>query len=92
MLLNFYYSVLENKQAKRVNGIMAATGDLGIPAPSATTDRERGTLNLIPVPKKVKFTGSSYTLPGKIIFSVADSLKDEAGKYLKNIFSDEQIY
>jgi len=92
ILLNVYYSVLENKQARQMNGLKEATGDHAITVPSATTVREEGTLNLIPVPKKVKFTGGSYILPWKIIFSVADSLKDVAGKYLKIIPSEEQIY
>jgi hypothetical protein len=90
--LNVYYSILENRQSKQENNRRTVSADSVMQSKPVNAVSEEMILNLIPVPKKVKFTGGNYSLPGKIVYSVADSLKEETGKYLKINFLKEPVF
>jgi hexosaminidase len=91
LLLNGYYRVLEKRQLKRMN--------VNKPEPlenTITTSQKKGgvaegTLNLIPVPKSVMFTGGSYKVPDKIVFSAPDSLAGEAGQFLRILLPESMF-
>jgi len=83
IFLDVYYSVLEKKQAEtdmeldaRFKG--ALTSALVVPAGA-----QGEVLNLIPVPKKVKFSGGHYIFKPSIKYSVDDSLAARVEEFLK---------
>jgi hypothetical protein len=91
IFLNIYYSVLESRYSKSASGKKTESAALTVTGDTVSTSKRDAALNLIPVPKKVNLTEGSYTLPQKIIFSVSDPLKAEAGKFLKTLLSAESI-
>jgi hexosaminidase len=92
ILLNIYYGVLERRLVKQENKRRVVSAEMAVSAQPAITSGEEVNLNLIPVPKKVKFTEGSFRLPSRITFSVEDSLKVDAAAYLKLILSSTTVY
>jgi hexosaminidase len=80
-----YYIFLERKQekvAKNLKDRSAVTKISESKGPVASGER---VLNLLPVPKKIQFTEGNFDLSGMLRYSVTDSLKEEAGKFLETI-------
>jgi hexosaminidase len=78
------YSVFE-RQEKREARILHERAMVTKTYESTVTPPHKEVLNLIPLPGKVNFTGGTYTLTGKISYSIIDSLKNIAADYLRNI-------
>jgi hexosaminidase len=91
LILNGYYHVLENRQLKRMSMRKSVTSEKRFATSMEKGGVAEGTLNLIPVPKKVVFAGGSYTMPDKIVFSVSDSLAGKAGQFLKILHPETMI-
>jgi len=90
-LLNNYYLFLEKKQNLQMNKQKLINSEISSSPLQKKSGSGEETLNLIPVPQKVVFTGGSYTLPDKISFSVSDSLSDKADQFLKMVFPEKFI-
>ena len=85
ILLFVYYSILEKKQIKLAKELENRSKITQVSETSGSNHLKSPILNLIPVPKKVEFTGGTYSFPANIIFSGTDSLKNETGNYLQMI-------
>jgi hexosaminidase len=85
IILNVYYNVLEKKQNVQETASDKKSSGKVLVSVSDSKVLESTTLNLIPVPQKVKFTGGNYSFPSNLDCSVADSLRKPLEGYLKMI-------
>jgi hexosaminidase len=85
IVLFVYYSFLEKKQVQLAKELENRSKITHISEKSGLSHTKSPVINLIPVPKKVEFTGGNYSIPANITFSVSDSLKNETEKYLQMI-------
>ena len=92
VFLYVYYSVLEKKQTSISKELENRALINVMPANSATDTLNGRSLNLVPVPKSVRFTKGNYALPDEFIFSVSDSLKNEVSEYLKMLTGIQTRY
>ncbi len=82
IFLYVYYSVLEKKHDNIAKELMNRSAVTDGPPPSIS---KKTYLNLLPVPKKIQFENGYFNFPGRIVYSVSDSLKKETLNYLKNL-------
>jgi len=85
IFLYIYYSVLEKRQIQTDKEMEARSKNIIIPEVTVNRVDQGDILNLIPVPQKVRFTEGHFVFPQSLVYSIADSLKNEAEDYLKMI-------
>jgi hypothetical protein len=85
VFLLIFYSVLEKKQIKLTKELENRSRITHVSEASELNPLKSQVLNLLPLPKKVQFTGGDFSFPASIVFSVSDSLKYETGNYLQMI-------
>jgi hexosaminidase len=79
------YNILEKKQVKLDKQLDARLNAIAISGDFVKKTVRHETLNLLPIPQKVKFTGGYFVFPSTIVYSAADSLKGEIEVLLKMI-------
>ena len=84
IFLFVYYTVLEREQ-KMLTRVLDERSMVTKTAEGKVADFRGRVLNLIPLPKTVRFTEGNYPFPETVTFNVADSLKTEVDNYLKII-------
>lgn len=85
VFLLIFYSLLEKKQIKLTKELENRSRITQVSEASEMNQQKGQVLNLLPLPKKVQFTGGNFTFPASIVFSVSDSLKNETENYLQMI-------
>jgi hypothetical protein len=80
-----YYTVLEKKQNKLDKELETRSYIVDIDADTSRNILLSETLNLIPVPRKMQFTGGHFVFPSALVYSVSDSLKSKVDEFLKII-------
>jgi hexosaminidase len=83
VFLFVFYSILEKKQNRLTKAIEARSKITNVSSVTVSPSVKDPVLNLIPLPKKVQFSGGNISFPSTIVYSVADSLKTDAGNYLQ---------
>lgn len=87
IFLDIYYSVLQKKQIKTDQELVARS-KVNPPSndvPAAHPTGGGDVLNLIPVPQKFRFTGGEYKFRQSLVYSVTDSLRKITGDFLEMI-------
>jgi hexosaminidase len=92
IVLNVYYGILDRRFTRLENERKKNPVSIVISPKTISPVQSKSILNLIPVPRKVSYKEGKYSIPAGINFSVEDSLKVEAVKYLKIILSKEANY
>ncbi len=85
VFLFVYYQVLAGEKHKQDKVIAARTENVTIPADSTGGALSGATLNIIPVPQEVKFTGGVCRFPAAWVYTITDSLRQVVDEYLKII-------
>jgi hexosaminidase len=92
IFLFIYYSILEKRQIKTDKELSSRAQNITIPDNSSLSKTNGQILNLLPVPKKVKFTGGDFIFHESFSFSVPDSLKDKTEELLSMIPDIKAVY
>ena len=92
IFLDIYYSVLERKQNKTYKKMEARSKSIPCHTDSIRDHFNAEVLNLIPLPKKVKFNIGHFFFRSSLAYSVSDSLKSKVDGFLKMIPGVAPIY
>jgi len=78
-----YYSILQKKQAFQEKELETRQKVITNVFDSVKNYQHCESLNLLPVPQKVKLVTGHFVFPETFVYSVSDSLKSEAADFLK---------
>jgi hexosaminidase len=82
VFLFVYYQVLAGRKHKQDQVIAARMEHVTIPGDSTGGTPAGTTLNLIPVPQEVRFTGGTCRVPAALVYTVTDSLRQPVQEFL----------
>jgi hexosaminidase len=79
------YSILDSRKDKEIKELSSRTSSELVPAETKTLTSSDSCLNLIPVPRNVRLEMGTYSLPSRIVYSIADSLRSFVSGYFSDI-------
>ena len=85
IFLYAFYTILEKKQNKLDKELESKSNTIAVTADSTYKSYKSETLNLIPVPRKIKFSEGHFIFPVTLVYSASDSLKSTVEDFLKVI-------
>jgi hypothetical protein len=80
------YSILDSRKDKEIKELSSRTSSELVPAETKTLTSSDSCLNLIPVPRNVRLEMGTYSLPSRIVYSIADSLRSFVSGYFSDIY------
>jgi len=83
--LLIFYSILDFRKDKEIKELSSRTSSGLMSGETFTLTSTDSCLNLIPVPRNVKFERGTYTLPTQIVYSIVDSLQSFVSGYFSDI-------